>query len=442
MEFAKSTSTPLCTRCGHGEFQYFCTCDSQALLCQPCAQTHFVALLGVNHFLLPSQSYGPHLKQGFCERLIGRINAKEKGVVEIMKNVKIIEDCQVDLKKRIEDLIRKLRDFCQKSTSQLDTIKEQLKAEVAESVQELTTSIYTDQEPVNKSLSKWLWDYRQGSIQLFRYSLSLAPVTNALDSILQFERLSIDSDQKSTDNLPSPIDPSDSTDELVSGYFCPLCRQNLKHKYHLKEHFNLHIKEYLYKCPLCESFFMKKNLFKAHIQNNHPEESVRKIMLKSQEFEPKCSQALDLTCLLCNTAIKSKESLYEHAELHSEKYPCPLCSCTEVEFKLMEGHIKRHLKDTRANFQCTICPCKYKNLATIKKHIDAAHQGISIEAGFREVQLTTMGLVCQFCGDAMTTVQLLLRHSEDHSRLGMEMRKRIKCIEEEESKSESEDVEG
>ena len=440
MEFAKSTSASLCSRCGHGEFKYFCTCDPQTTLCHTCAQTHFVTMLGVNHFLLPSLSYGSFQKQGFCERLVGRVTAKEKGVAEIMKNVRIIEECQVELKKKTEELTKKLREFCQQSISQLDTLKEQLKVEVSESVQELEASIYTDQEQMTRPLAKWLWDYRQGGIQLFRYSFSLSPVLNALDSILQFERISIDSDQKSTDTLPSPLDASDSADELVSGYFCPLCKQNLKHKYHLKEHFNLHIKEYLYKCPLCESFFMKRNLFKAHIQTTHPEENVRKVMLKSQEFEPKCSQALDLTCQICTSPIRSKESLYEHAELHSEKYPCPLCSSSEVEFKVMEGHIKRHLKDTRANFQCTICPCKYKNLATIKKHIDSAHQGISIEAGFREVQTTTLPLVCQFCGDSMTNVQLLLRHSEDHSRLGMEMRKRIKSIEEEESKSESDEL--
>ena len=429
-----------CTRCCEGEFKYFCTCDPSSRLCHGCAQTHFVSILGVNHFLLPCAAYGPHRNPGYHDRVMTRIHSKEQGMSEINQNINLIENCKNELKVHVEEMITQLQNYYSRTLQQLNEVKEKVNGEVMDAVMELENCIYMDKMGVGKPIAKWLNDYRPGcTLQLFRYSFNTALVSSMLSSLLRFDRLPIDTEQRSSETLPSPKEPSDTTDDLVSGYFCPVCKQNIKHRYRLKDHFNLHIKEYLYKCPLCECCFMRKNLFKAHIQVSHPEESVRKVMYKSLEFEPKCTPPLDLQCLFCDSPIKTKETLYEHSELHSEKYPCPLCTFSEVEIKQLECHIKRHLKETRANYQCTICSNKYVHLSTVKKHIDSAHQGMSIDAGFKETHVN-LALVCQFCGEVMATLVQILRHAEDHSRLGMEVKKKAKSVEEEESRTESEEL--
>lgn len=185
--------------------------------------------------------------------------------------------------------------------------------------------------------------------------------TNKSKTCIQFSRVNIVDEGKS------------------KKYYCKECHYSTHSRSYIINHLVVHVKEYKYKCKLCDKSFLRHNTLQSHKERAHKQFSGQKMChicgkyfqgysiyqshMRKHREKGKSSQH----CEICNKILASKQSLHIHKKLHSnvKVYACDKCPGRFHTGVGLYSHKKIH---EDKYYTCKICGYKLKNPYKIKKH--------------------------------------------------------------------------
>ena len=163
----------------------------------------------------------------------------------------------------------------------------------------------------------------------------------------------------------------------------------------------------------------QKNEFKtkAKIENkqgmsepgNKPSE-FKKISSQDHGFPTK-SQKTDLTCTICSKTFSKKTSLKKHIEAVHEglkPFECPTCKKSFYEISHLKAHISE-VHDKIKNFQCPKCDKKFGRKNHVNEHVAVTHDKIKRDHGFPTKSQKT-DLTCTICSKTFSKKSKLKVH--------------------------------
>ncbi|XP_034233688.1 transcription factor E4F1-like [Thrips palmi] len=115
------------------------------------------------------------------------------------------------------------------------------------------------------------------------------------------------------------------------------------------------IKYTTYTCPICKKVFMKRGLFKGHLETHKTD--------------------LKFACEICLRVFKKEVNLIRHRKSHSELtiFPCAHCNRVYPTKSTLRSHLVSH-SDERPHV-CNICSKSFKRNQDLKFHLNQ-HNGL------------------------------------------------------------------
>ena len=121
-------------------------------------------------------------------------------------------------------------------------------------------------------------------------------------------------------------------DSTFNPYMCPICKKEVLHPFHLKDHMLTHSDVRPYKCDGCTRSFKTRGRLNMHIRNYH-------------------SSRKRFGCKVCLKRFRTKKYLDAHMLTHTGERP-HLCETCGKAFSLkhnLKVHMKIHAKSSTSN---------------------------------------------------------------------------------------------
>ena len=204
------------------------------------------------------------------------------------------------------------------------------------------------------------------------------PISSANSS--QDEKLDIllSQKQKSVNISSNNLEHNSTLTNVKSkGLSCRICAKDFARKWHLSNHMWRVHKQKGFACDICSQSYGRWANLKSHVSKAH----------SSSEKEI-------LTCQICDKLFPQKSQLFNHKwRMHKEKsFECIVCKEKFSELKWLNAHKRKHdttplaisesEKSTSAtehdDFDCPICPDKFRNNEKLENHIWIDHLGESL----------------------------------------------------------------
>ncbi|XP_038059517.1 zinc finger protein 208-like isoform X2 [Patiria miniata] len=215
---------------------------------------------------------------------------------------------------------------------------------------------------------------------------------------------------------------------------CTLCDKSFKRRDVLKEHVNIHTKEKVYSCVICQHFCYSRGAHRMHMlshtlddesavndENVTCENCLKQFSDKSALKEHICSQSekRELSCEVCFLTFETLASLQLHHAVpadskpgdsseksspeHSQSEKLSFGTCSKVYFsrQAFKRHTRLSHDVTTQRLPCTMCDKTFKCRASLKEHTNTHTEN--------------KGYPCDMCESASSTRFGLHRHKETHS---------------------------
>ncbi|KRX83010.1 Zinc finger protein [Trichinella sp. T6] len=212
---------------------------------------------------------------------------------------------------------------------------------------------------------------------------------------------------------------------------CPICEMTFRWKAPFQCHLKLHEVEEKFRCAFCELELCTQEELLAHVSQAHPSNSVPSAFscghCKSLPTTPKRvkkaadngvqSEKRKYQCDICKNFYSSKSALDRHTFIHTgeKRFSCGQCGKKFIQQPSLTSHENGHLQkkpheckicgsrftqkgnlcthirrlhplNTNGNyFQCSTCPCFFKNWQTLNRHVTQRHSAV-VEDNSNEYQ--------------------------------------------------------
>ncbi|XP_058129198.1 gastrula zinc finger protein XlCGF7.1-like [Anopheles ziemanni] len=128
--------------------------------------------------------------------------------------------------------------------------------------------------------------------------------------------------------------------------FCDLCNKFVRT---ITEHRRMHLNIRSQQCPYCQKSFVHRSNFLMHL-NIHTRERVYK-------------------CTVCNSEFNSPQGLNQHLETHMvAKHECPQCGHRFGRKSYLRIHQQR-VHEPKIKYKCLVCDKQFPNVEQMDKHM-------------------------------------------------------------------------
>jgi len=138
-------------------------------------------------------------------------------------------------------------------------------------------------------------------------------------------------------------------------YECDYCNKKYKKSSNLEKHMNIHTKEIIYKCDLCEYTTFSNSIYQ-HKEHHHSDKIYK--------------------CFECGIKFRTSSNFKEHVNIiHKKKKPFNCDQCASSFFR--KGGLKAHIEfvhEKKKPFKCNQCDYACNLKQSLKTHIDAIHE--------------------------------------------------------------------
>ncbi|XP_026754003.2 zinc finger protein ZFP2-like [Galleria mellonella] len=197
----------------------------------------------------------------------------------------------------------------------------------------------------------------------------------------------------------------------IKPFKCKHCPRTFRLETSLPEHENLHTKQNLYQCDICNKMLKHKQTLKKHIQWHLGLQRKLICELCGGTFNDQCNlrkhvqtvhQKLKLyKCQLCPKEFAANKGLKVHMRQHTGERPfsCDICGKSFTSYSTCKSHIFTH--DPKFRYKCKVCTETFEKRGAFAKHTKM-HVGMK-------------PLVCHICGQDFTCKYSLKRHIFEHT---------------------------
>lgn len=179
-------------------------------------------------------------------------------------------------------------------------------------------------------------------------------------------------------------------------YNCSICKSSFRNKILFIKHSNLHFSKYLYKCELCNIFFLYKNNINAHYKKYHDfyfkclkcNITFKSYKQLNQHLHDKINK-----CNICYKKCKNNHGLKRHNIIHRTK--CEKCNIDFNNNYLLRSHLKKNLCKNISNEKnyCHICNLKLTSIKNLEFHLITHFNNIEKLINKKKNNI----LICNFC---------------------------------------------
>nr|XP_032528074.1 zinc finger protein 665-like [Danaus plexippus plexippus] len=219
---------------------------------------------------------------------------------------------------------------------------------------------------------------------------------------------------------------------------CDLCGKTFVNNNGLKTHlYTVHGQSSrVYGCDKCNKVYKAKSGLSAHIATHSSPVYCRDCDTRHTSTVHGQSSRV-YGCDKCNKVYKAKSGLSAHIATHSSPVYCRDC---DTHFRTPHGlrhHLKthsRHVEDNDKRFVCKDCDLKFLTPKSLREHVDWVHLNDtkyecdscskvfknknSLKKHFQyvhEKKRPPRNKICDHCGRAFTTLQILRSHIHTHT---------------------------
>ncbi|XP_072031152.1 uncharacterized protein [Amphiura filiformis] len=185
--------------------------------------------------------------------------------------------------------------------------------------------------------------------------------------------------------------------ELVT---CSLCDKVFSKKY-FKGHMEKCRKKQSFTCTMCGKTFTRLGYLQNHITRNHCQYCGREYTgEKMLRHKKRCLKIFQ--CHICCKKFAEEKSFHNHTKYRrctKEPLPCSICGKKCLSARGLEAHVNKSHQEITKLHQCTYCKMNFYTQELCDSHIETTHQ---------------TGMLCQFCGDYLSSKQQLQSHEWNH----------------------------
>ena len=153
-------------------------------------------------------------------------------------------------------------------------------------------------------------------------------------------------------------------------------------------------------CPYCDRMSSLKSHLRGHIFKKHPDKLHLHPEIKPKHACTPCNESffakVDLTahnalchgeefeCNFCDMKFKHQATRNSHIELihNTDTHICEICSNIFKTKSAIKAHMKRHSDQPMYKYPCNQCTRGSQSEESLKKHIEAHHQGHQFMCSF------------------------------------------------------------
>lgn len=188
----------------------------------------------------------------------------------------------------------------------------------------------------------------------------------------------------------------DFSQHLCQGFAiqCSYCDESFVSTIALLNHLDIsHDEKTLYKCEKCAQFFSMALLRQYHMAHAHH------LNEKSDESKP-------FVCKTCKKGFRSKVSLRNHEEIHSDQKQL-LCFECGKRFKTSSSLHQHRIGHSEKTLKCPDCPMTFNRIAGYRKHRDV-HMNLKYKCNLCHAELKSKDALERHTSTLLTIFNIYL----------------------------------